>query len=122
MTRLLVLLALLATPALADGDHPKPPPPPIVCERPLCPSLETVLESREFEALDCRQQGKLCKAAAAGEFRCEKALATAQAKSAAGACETRECRREVRDYLRATIRALRADRKASRLRCKAVCG
>ncbi|HET6496832.1 MAG TPA: hypothetical protein VFH61_15860 [Thermoleophilia bacterium] len=118
--RFALFVLLFAIPAYA-GDNYDEKPETIVCERGICPSLDALLESKLFGSLDCKQQTKACKAVASAEFKCEKALARAEAKTAAGACETKECKREVRSLYRETVKALRADAKSAKATCKAVC-
>ena len=124
MLRYLALCFVLLAPfaAFADGDdHDDKPKPPICKKADFCPDLDALLESETFHGLDCKQQTKACKAVASAEFKCEKALARAEAKTAAGACETKECKREVRSLYRETVKALRADAKSAKATCKAVC-
>jgi len=89
---------------------------------PLCPDLDALLESETFAGFDCKQRTKACKQVAAVEYKCETALAKAEAKTAIAACgKSKECRKEVRSILRETLKSIRSEKKSAKATCKAVC-
>jgi hypothetical protein len=128
MNRYLALAFALLLPIAAsagDRDDDKPPP-TIVCETPaperICPSVDALLESQDFEEMTCKQRRKSCRRVAGLSYRCERSITRAVFRSARKQCEARECHHLVRGGLRQEIKDLKEQRAADRAKCSASCG